>query len=122
MAISRVPLTFLAFLAVPATTLAAPFCIQSEALPPQCIYYDADLCRKEAARQDAICAANNQLQLSTNVGQYCVVTSSGVSLCQYTDRGTCTHDATRLHGACTSARGVAPSGAPDPYAPVGAGY
>jgi hypothetical protein len=99
---------------------AAPFCIGTETVPPQCIYYDADSCRKEANRQGGICSANGQeLHVSTNVGQYCLVTSQQVSLCIYLDRGTCDADAARQHGACVSSPGVAPSGAPDPFSATG---
>jgi hypothetical protein len=48
-----------------------------------------------------------------------MVTSQMVSLCIYSDRGTCAADAARQHGACTDSPIVAPSGAPDPYAAIG---
>jgi hypothetical protein len=120
MAMSRAALISLGLLALPATTLAAPFCIESQALQPICIYYDADSCRNEANRQGAVCSVNTQeVQLTSNVGQYCLVTSQGASLCVYSDRGSCTADAARAHGACTNSPIVAPSGAPDPYAAIG---
>jgi hypothetical protein len=103
-------------LLIPAGGHAAPFCIGSEAVPPQCIYYDADSCRREAIRQGGVCSANaKELRVSTNVGQYCVVTSQQVSLCIYLDRTSCDAAAASQHGACVSSPGVAPSGAPDPY-------
>jgi hypothetical protein len=107
-------------LLLPVAAQAAPFCIESQALSPQCIYYDADTCRREAYRQGAICSANkDEVRLTTNVGQYCLVTSQLVSLCIYSDRGTCSADAERQHGTCTNAPTVAPSAAPDPYAAIG---
>src|SRR5258708_39893953 len=79
-----------------AAAKAARFCIESQGLKPQCIYYDAQSCRKEANRQGAICSANTkEVRLTANVGQYCLVTSQLVSLCIYSDRGTCTADAER---------------------------
>jgi hypothetical protein len=107
-------------LVLPVGGHAAPFCIATESVPPQCIYYDAHDCRKEATRQGGICSVNpNELHVSTNVGQFCLVTSQQVSLCIYLDRGTCDAEAARQHGACVSSPGVAPSGAPDPYSAFG---
>jgi hypothetical protein len=107
-------------LLAPAGGHAAPFCIGTEALPPQCIYYDANSCHKEAGRQGGICSVNKkELRVTRNVGQYCLVTSQKVSLCIYSDRATCSAEAQRQHAACTYAPGVAPSGAPDPYAGLG---
>lgn len=120
MPIPKAPAILLSLLALPAPAIAAPFCIESQALSPLCIYYDADNCRKEADRQGGICSVNaNEVKLPINVGQYCLTTSEGASFCVYSDRGACTADAARQHGACTSAPIVAPSAAPDPYAAVG---
>jgi hypothetical protein len=106
-------------LALSAGARAAPFCLQTQAVEPQCIYYDADSCRKEAQRQGGLCSANaKEVKLTPNVGQYCVVTSQRVSQCTYLDRTSCTAEAIRQHGACTYAPRVAPSGAPDLYKTV----
>jgi hypothetical protein len=95
---------------------AAPFCISNQLIKNQCIYYDAEQCAREAARQNATCEANPaELPLSRNVGQYCVVTSGRISNCTYFDRQTCDRDATRLHATCTSAPTRIGTGAPDPY-------
>jgi hypothetical protein len=99
---------------------AAPFCIGTESVPPQCIYFDADSCRREAARQGGVCSANaKEVRVSTNLGQYCVMTSQQVSLCIYLDRRSCEIAAGQQHGACVSSPGVAPSGAPDPFSMTG---
>ncbi len=99
---------------------AAPFCIQSQILPPQCIYYDAQQCSLAAQRQGATCAANPaELKLSAGNGPYCVVTSSQASVCAYADRGTCAREAARQQGTCTDAPSRAGGvGTPDPYSPV----
>jgi hypothetical protein len=113
-------LIVLGVLGMPLAAHAAPFCIQSQGLPAQCIYYDAGDCQKEANRQGAICSANpDEVHMTANVGQYCLITSQQVSLCIYSDRDTCIADAARQHGACSYAPEVAPSGAPDPYAAIG---
>lgn len=106
--------------AIASPALAAPFCMQSQSLPPQCNYYDANECQKDAGRQGGVCSANpQQLALQPGIGQYCVVTSGGVSACIYSDRSTCMAEAARQNGACTQAPNVAPSGSPDPYSAVG---
>jgi hypothetical protein len=101
---------------VPIGAHAAPFCLGSEAIPPQCIYYDANSCSKEAIRQGGACSANpKEVRITTNVGQYCVVTSQQVTLCYYSDRGSCTNAAARQQGVCISRPDMAPSAAPDPF-------
>jgi hypothetical protein len=108
----------LASTAVPA--LAAPFCIQTQSVPPQCNYYDAAECQNDAVRQGGVCSANpDQLTLQPGIGQYCLATSYGVAFCVYPDRGSCMAEAARQHGACTAAPNVAPGKAPDPYSAVG---
>jgi hypothetical protein len=118
--VSRTVAGVLVGLLLPATVVAAPFCLTSEALTPICIYYDANSCQQEANRQGATCSVNSaELHLATNVGQFCLVTSAGASECIYSDRITCANDAVRQHGVCANAPEVAPSAAPDPFAPVG---
>jgi hypothetical protein len=98
--------------------VAAPFCLQSQVIPPQCIYYDAQQCNREAARQDGVCGANpDELPLSPGPGKFCVVTSSRTSTCAYADRPTCTQEALRQNGTCTEAPRTA-AGVPDPYSPI----
>jgi hypothetical protein len=88
-------------------------------IPPQCIYYDAAECQRDAQRQNAVCSVNpDEIRLSAGPGQYCVVTAGGVAQCIYTDRDSCTAEASRQHGTCAEAPQTAPSRAPDPYADV----
>jgi hypothetical protein len=120
MAIRKFPAILFGLVVLPSSVLAAPFCIENQAMSPYCIYYDADSCQREANRQGATCSVNtNEVALVPNVGQYCLVTSQGASLCIYSDRGTCAIDAERQHASCTNAPIVAPSAAPDPYAAIG---
>jgi hypothetical protein len=110
----------LAGMAWPIGAAGAPFCLQSQSLPPQCIYVDAGQCQQEAFRQGGVCSANpDQLKLQAGIGQYCLVTSTLASQCIYPDRSSCTAEAIRQHGACTIAPGVAPGRSPDPFAAVG---
>ena len=109
--------TMMLALLMPTGAHAAPFCLQSEAIPPQCIYFNADTCRRDANRQGGYCGTNpDEVHVVTNIGQYCVTTSQIVSLCVYLDRTSCEAEAARQHGACTTSPGRAPSGAPDPFA------
>jgi hypothetical protein len=100
--------------------LAAPFCIKSQVLPPQCIYVDARQCDREAQRQGAVCSVNPaELALTPGNGKYCVVTSSRISVCAYADRATCARDAALQQGTCTDAPPrIAGAGVPDPYSSV----
>jgi hypothetical protein len=98
---------------------AAPFCLTSQVVPPQCIYFDASNCEREARRQNAVCSANpRELKLTTGIGQYCVVTTSQISTCTYADRQSCATDAARQQGTCVIAPTRAPMGLPDPYSAV----
>ncbi len=106
-------------LLVPQPAGAAPFCIAQQGMTPQCMYYDARDCEREAKRQNMYCSANaKELKVRTGTGQYCLVTSVGTSLCVYPDRTTCSNDATRQHGICTDAIKIAPARTPDPYSAV----
>lgn len=115
-------LAALAVLFTPAA-MAAPFCITGQVLPPQCIYFDARQCDRDAQHQGQVCSANPaEVTLSRGAGLYCVVTSSRVSLCAYTDRTTCDREARQQNGTCTGAPArSAGVGAPDPYSPT-SGY
>ena len=117
--VAALRLVALAILFAPAAE-AAPFCLRGQILPPQCIYYDARQCELEAQRQGEVCSANPaEVTLSRGAGLYCVVTSSRVSVCAYTDRGTCARDAMQHNGTCTEAPArSAGVGAPDPYSPI----
>jgi hypothetical protein len=99
---------------------AAPFCIESQALPPQCNYYDAAECQSDAARQGGVCSANaHEFTLQPNIGQYCLATSYGAAFCVYPDRASCMAEAVRQHAACTAAPFVATGRSPDPFSSVG---
>jgi hypothetical protein len=101
------------------SAVAAPFCMRNQVMTPQCIYYDAGECEREARRQNGYCDVNPaELRVTTGTGQYCVVTSGRASLCAYFDRDTCSRDADRQNGVCTSATKIAPARTPDPYSEV----
>jgi hypothetical protein len=112
----RIGLAGLLSLIAPLPVVAAPFCIESMALPPQCMYYDAGLCQQAADQQHGLCAVNpNEVKVSPGIGHYCLLTSSLVSSCIYTDRRDCQRDATVQHGACVDAPSRPESPAADPF-------
>ena len=88
-------------LAAPCTGLAAPFCVQTQAIPPQCLYFDAGECGKRATQMGGICVVNPaEFHVSGTLGHYCLLTSDRVMSCIYTDPGTCAAEAQHQHGAC----------------------
>ncbi|MDQ2802500.1 MAG: hypothetical protein M3Y41_07385, partial [Pseudomonadota bacterium] len=55
-----------------APAVAAPFCLQNEAIPAQCIYYDATDCQRRAAQMHGFCTANPaEVTVTPGNGQYC---------------------------------------------------
>ena len=106
----------LLLLITPATARAAPFCIQSQALPPQCMYYDAGSCNERARQLQGYCSVNQaEVHVAGGLGHYCMLTSSLVQSCIYVDRSTCERDARQQHGACVDAPARPESPAADPY-------
>ena len=106
----------LVFLALPLPAIAAPFCVETQAVPPQCIYFDANSCNQRAKQMGGQCSANQQeVQASAGLGHYCLLTSSRVSLCIYTDRSNCDRDAQRQQGVCVQATTLPESPGADPY-------
>jgi hypothetical protein len=103
--------------AVPLPAIAAPFCVQTESVPPQCIYYDASSCNQRAAQMGGHCTVspNERRVLTPSIGHYCLVTSGMASLCIYTDENTCQQDAQRQQGACIIAPNRPESPAADPF-------
>lgn len=110
----------LALLSVPAAALAAPFCVSTRAVPPQCLYTDPGECQRDAVKQGGVCTVNTaEFKPPAGIGQYCLVTPSLVSMCIFPDRASCMADAKRRNGACVRSPTLAPFGAPDPYAAIG---
>ena len=104
-------------LVAPLPALAAPFCVVSQTLPPQCLYFDASSCQTNAAKQNGRCTVNlKEVRLVPGQAQYCLVTSARVSQCIYAERSDCDREAGRQQGACVEAiRRPKPGQAVDPY-------
>ena len=92
--------------------LAAPFCLQTQTVPAQCVYFDAKDCSAEASHQHGACVINPQeVGLEPGGGAYCVVTSGGAFSCTYQDATSCSREAFHQGGVCVAAP-VATAGAP----------
>jgi hypothetical protein len=103
-------------LAEPLAALAAPFCVRTESISPQCLYFDARECGTRAAQMGGTCVANPaEIHVSSTLGHYCLLTSGPVASCIYNDPGVCAAEAQHQHGACILAPDRPESPAPDPY-------
>ena len=95
---------------------AAPFCVQTEALPPQCLYFDAASCAQRARQMGGSCTTNTaELHIAPGIGHFCLITSGPVSSCFYPDGASCDVEAKRQHGVCVTAPARSESPPPDPY-------
>jgi hypothetical protein len=105
---------WLAGLAVPAA--AAPFCVESMALPPQCLYFDAASCQQRAGQLGGNCIANpDELTVRGEQGRYCVVSSTHAVSCIYEDQGACMTEAKHEQSVCVEAQGRPEAPGIDPY-------
>lgn len=112
-------LAVLGLLAVPLSAAAAPFCVKTQAIPPQCIYFDASSCNQQAQAQGGTCTVNTpEVHVATGIGHYCLFTSEQVSFCIYPDRAACDAEAQHQQGVCVMAPDAPESSAPDPYRDV----
>jgi hypothetical protein len=98
------------------TAVAAPYCVQTEAIAPQCLYFDPASCDARAKQIGGYCSINTaELHIAPGVGHFCVLTSGNVANCYYSDSDSCHAEAKRQHGLCVSAPARDESPAPDPY-------
>ncbi len=88
-------------LATSSAQAAAPFCTEASGIAPQCHYYDAISCRKEAAIIGGICRVNEEeVALPEGYGNYCLVYSNTLAECLYLDLNSCDQEAVRKNGVC----------------------
>ena len=106
----------LAIFVAPLATQAAPFCVQTQAIPPQCIFVDAGSCNERATQMGGTCTVNRaEVHVSAGLGHYCLLTSSQASACIYADRSVCELEARHQHGVCIDAPSRPESPMADPY-------
>jgi hypothetical protein len=114
--VKRLCLLALTSLAVPLSATAAPFCVQTETVPAQCIYFDAASCSARARQMNGSCTVNAaEMHVSPGIGHFCLITSGPVSSCVYLDGASCDAEAKRQHGVCIEQPARAESPPPDPY-------
>ena len=95
---------------------AAPFCVQTESVPAECLYFDSAACAARAKQINGYCTVNAaELRLAPDIGHYCLITSGPVSSCLYADSSSCDAEAKRQHGVCVSAPARSESPPPDAY-------
>jgi hypothetical protein len=112
----RAALVGVLVLVTPSAVPGAPFCVRTEAIPPQCIYTDAASCDGRAQQMGGTCSVNTaEVHVPAGLGHYCLVTSSLVSACIYADPATCAQEALHQQGACVEAPNRPESPPPDPY-------
>ena len=103
-------------LVTPVPGLASPFCVQTQAIPRQCIYVDAASCNARANEMGGTCTVNPaEVHVMPGLGHYCLLTSGRVSSCIYVERDTCDQEARHQQGVCIQAPGRPESPGPDPY-------
>jgi hypothetical protein len=103
----------------PIAASASPFCVQTQAIPPQCIYVDAGSCNKRAIELGGSCTVNPaEVHVSAGLGHYCLLTSSLASACIYPNRVDCERDAKRQQGVCVDNPGQSETPAVDPFSTV----
>jgi hypothetical protein len=96
--------------------IGAPFCVRTQVVPPQCIYFDAAECNNRAREMGGWCSANqSELPVSIALGHYCLITSGRASACIYLDLGSCDVEARHQQGVCVPAPNRPESPAADPY-------
>ena len=97
---ARISLLQALLLTLPVPAIAAPFCVQTEALPPQCIFYDSGSCQQRATQLNGTCVVNgNEVRLTPSIGHYCLVTGGSAAECIYVDMNSCDQEARRQQGA-----------------------
>lgn len=98
--------------------LAAPFCLELQAVPPECVFFDANACRVEANHQHGACVVNPlEVQLGPSVGAYCIVTSGQATSCTFQDAVSCAREAVHQGGVCVTAPPATAGSAPNASQP-----
>lgn len=70
--------------------IAAPFCVTTQGVPPDCIYEDTTSCRSRATQLKGVCTVNtNEITSAYGTEKFCMVDSTRVPQCIYTDRSSC---------------------------------
>jgi hypothetical protein len=93
---------------------SAPFCVEGDGIPAQCVYYDAKQCWQDADRQKGYCSANfSELSLTETDNSICMIDSARVPVCGYQNIQSCQSEAKRRNAVCFQNAGTVASD--DPY-------
>jgi hypothetical protein len=112
----KVALFGLGLIATPLPVLGAPYCVQTMALPPQCLYFDPAECNTRANQLGGRCSANlDEVHPQPNIGHYCLLTAGQVSQCIYPDLAVCNAEAQHEGGVCVDAPNPPESPGADPF-------
>ena len=95
---------------------AAPYCVQTEGVGPQCLYFDPASCDVRAKQINGYCTVNAaELSIPPGIGHYCLLSSGNVASCFYLDSDSCNAESKRHHGVCVSAAARDESPPADPF-------
>ncbi len=94
-------LTVLLGLAVNLPVSAAPFCVSSHGLTSECLYYDADQCRRRAQESSGLCSVNRaEVKFPRGAGTVCLIGIGGIAECIYPDVEACEKTAKKNKAIC----------------------
>lgn len=80
----------------------------SNAIPPQCIYFDITECQRNARKIAGQCKINDEeITLEAGAGKFCLIRSYSTAECIYNDLATCNKDAIRVGAICQDNRPTA---------------
>jgi hypothetical protein len=103
-------------LAMPSSAQASPYCVQTQAIPAQCIFVDPASCNTRATQLGGTCTVNpSEIHVAPGLGHFCLLTAGQISSCVYADRADCDREAKHQQGVCIAAPGRPESPGPDPY-------
>jgi hypothetical protein len=85
----------------PHSARSAPFCIEMEGVPQQCLYFDTKQCWQDAKKQRARCAVNvAELKNSETDNSICMEDSARQPVCGYQNLESCQGEASKRNAVC----------------------
>lgn len=85
----------------PSEAFSAPFCIEVQGLPLECLYYDIGSCKQEAEKRDGYCSVNTEeIALTDQGAPYCIIDSSMMPICAFQGGESCNEEAAKRNAVC----------------------
>jgi hypothetical protein len=79
---------------------SAPFCIEQEGVPAECLYQDSSSCWREATKRKGFCSVNlKEVAVRQRDNSFCIIDSSMVPVCGYQSAESC-REAAKQNGVC----------------------